>query len=421
MSPVWAFALRRREFSVKLQITLNFILDHAPKFAFYSPGAVGLGHIRRNMLIANKISREYSDSPILLISESKVATMFPFPRNVDCVSLPSIRKDYKKGYSPRNLPISIKTLFQLRKSLISDILLSYAPDVFIVDYLPCGLNNELLDGLSILKYHHPACKIILGLRDVIDSPEKTIEHMVKNNYSDILNSYYSEIWVYGDKRVYDTVFSYKLDSLTAIPKYSLGYLDPSDGISDVADFAYSLEHKIISQSAASGKDLILCLVGGGQDGLRIGLSFLDTKLHDDSLGLLIAGPFMDKSELSILAAKANEKSQIFILLKFSSETIRLMRYATRVISMAGYNAICEILTLQKPALLLPRSEGSKEQQIRSLIMERFELADVMNIDALTPDKLSRWLIKDFEAPLLYFNMNGLDMVLARIRDLLGFN
>ena len=43
----------------------------------------------------------------------------------------------------------------------------------------------------------------------------------------------------------------------------------------------------------------------------------------------------------------------------------LMEKSMAVVAMGGYNTFCEILTLDKPALIVPRSKPRQEQLIRA--------------------------------------------------------
>jgi predicted glycosyltransferase len=48
-----------------------------------------------------------------------------------------------------------------------------------------------------------------------------------------------------------------------------------------------------------------------------------------------------------------------------------------VIAMGGYNTFCEILSFDKPALIVPRSQPRLEQTIRAMNAQRLGLASVL--------------------------------------------
>mgnify|MGYP000216842749 CR=1 FL=1 len=68
------------------------------RIALYSPGMVGLGHIRRNLLIAETITRTMSKAATLVIGEARQAGNFTIAANVDTLTLP------KLGHGGRSNP-----------------------------------------------------------------------------------------------------------------------------------------------------------------------------------------------------------------------------------------------------------------------------------------------------------------------------
>jgi predicted glycosyltransferase len=53
---------------------------------------MGLGHLRRNTLIGQKLLEAAPGSSILLIADSPVAPFFRLPAGMDFIKLPTIRK-----------------------------------------------------------------------------------------------------------------------------------------------------------------------------------------------------------------------------------------------------------------------------------------------------------------------------------------
>lgn len=53
------------------------------------------------------------------------------------------------------------------------------------------------------------------------------------------------------------------------------------------------------------------------------------------------------------------------MIEFSAEPTHLLRRADRVIGMGGYNTVCEIVAMEKSALIVPRTRPRTEQLIRA--------------------------------------------------------
>jgi predicted glycosyltransferase len=79
------------------------------------------------------------------------------------------------------------------------------------------------------------------------------------------------------------------------------------------------------------------------------------------------------------------------VLDFMPEPGILMRRADYVIGMGGYNTVCEILSFNKPALIVPRVEPRQEQVVRAERLRDMGLIDMLHPNRVTPAALSEWL------------------------------
>jgi predicted glycosyltransferase len=79
-----------------------------------------------------------------------------------------------------------------------------------VDKAPLGLKREIMPTLKMLKRSKRPCRTILGLRDIMDDADSTINEWQTKLVYDVLDQYYSEIWVYGLKELYDPVLEYQI-------------------------------------------------------------------------------------------------------------------------------------------------------------------------------------------------------------------
>ena len=61
--------------------------------------------------------------------------------------------------------------------------------------------------------------------------------------------------------------------------------------------------------------------------------------------------------------------------------------ADAVVSMGGYNTVCDIISGAKPAVIVPRIKPSQEQLIRSQRMQDLGLLNSILPENLTPQAL----------------------------------
>lgn len=59
--------------------------------------------------------------------------------------------------------------------------------------------------------------------------------------------------------------------------------------------------------------------------------------------------------------------------------------------MGGYNSVCEVLSLGRPALIVPRVRPRAEQVIRAERLAAQGLIGMLHPDELSPGALGRWL------------------------------
>jgi predicted glycosyltransferase len=264
----------------------------------------------------------------------------------------------------------------------------FAPDMLIVDKVPRGVLRELDPMLRSLRAaRHTRC--VLGLRDVLDDPAAVRAEWLDEANEQAIDEFYDAVWVYGDPKVYDVVEEYGFAHTTAEKLQYTGYLDPQirqqpDGASWSCDAA---------PNARAGRRLAICLVGGGEDGARVAGAFARSRLPSDMDGVIIAGPFMPP-ELYRSLCRTVALNPPLRVVRFMDEPEHLVRRADRVVAMAGYNTVCEVLCLGKPALVVPRVRPRREQWIRAIRLRTLGLLDVMHPDELRPGPLSDWLARE---------------------------
>ena len=382
-----------------------------PRVALYSHDTMGLGHMRRNMLIAHAVAAEPLGAAVLLIAGARRAAAFSLPSGTDCLTLPALRKEPDARYRPRRLRIELEELIAVRSAAIRAAISSFDPDLLIVDNVPRGAVRELDATLAELR-SNGRTRCVLGLRDVLDDPAAVRRDWTRAKNEDAIREFYDAVWVYGDPRVYDLVEEYRFPSELADKSTYTGYLDQAERLA----FSGAETQRGPTLDLPEGR-LVVCLVGGGQDGAALARAFVATDLPADVNALIITGPFMDAALQRELLRACAVRPRIRVI-DFVAEPMALVERADRVVSMGGYNTTYETLALGKRALIVPRVTPRTEQWIRATRLQRLGLVDVLHPSAVTPAALREWLASNGPAPPLVrerIDFNGL----ARIRELAG--
>jgi predicted glycosyltransferase len=106
---------------------------------------------------------------------------------------------------------------------------------------------------------------------------------------------------------------------------------------------------------------------------------------------------------------------------FTDDMVACMDAADLVICMGGYNTVCELLTLGKRAIVVPRVMPVQEQWIRAERMAELGLLRAIHPDAVSPELLMTALAEelakgDSDSGYRYpINLNGL----SGVRDALA--
>lgn len=359
------------------------------RVALYSHDTQGLGHIRRNIVIASSIVAASPNTDILLLTGNPEATQLPLPPNTDIITLPTIAKDAAGHYRSRVLNSPLARIVDMRSRVLRAAIMAFAPDLLIVDKVPLGLQKELLPTLRSLRASGADTQIVLGLREILDDPVTTVREWESMRSSQAIAEFYDAVWVYGDQAVYDPVVEYGLPAAVADKISYTGYL------SHGRDAGISCRK---TQTAPPpDQPYVLCLVGGGQDGFALADSFVSATMPDGHLGIVLTGPFMSEPERSQLRTKAAGAGNIQVL-DFVSNAEAFTAGARAIISMAGYNSVCELLALDAATLLVPRTTPRLEQLIRASRLAELGLTDMLLPGDLSAGRIGRWLSKALRTP-----------------------
>lgn len=370
----------------------------------YSHDTYGLGHIRRTMAIARNLVRPGVN--ILIVTGSPIVGRYTMPKGVDFVRMPGMIKKTNTIYVPHSIKVDPKIAIAIRKNIISSTAKAFKPDLFIVDKVPSGLKGEVLPTLKWIKKHLPCTRVVLGLRDILDDAESTRADWAKKKFPEILRDLYSEIWVYGEKELYDPIEEYAFPDDIAAKTVFTGYIP----------------RKVPKVRKVKRKHKqVVVTIGGGGDGYSVldnYLKMLESNGVVDFKTLMITGPFLDPERLDELADRARAlKVQIK---PFVKNLEKRMANSDLIVTMGGYNTLCEILSLKKPALVIPRDTPRLEQLLRAQVFQGRGLCDYIKWDDVSPEILREKVIGLLDdssqcvADLEEFSMTGLDVMCDRL-------
>jgi len=346
----------------------------------YSHDTYGLGHIRRSMAIAASLLEPRVN--ILILTGSPIAGRFSFPEQIDFVRIPGMIKRTNEEYLPLSIKINARHALDIRKNIITATVKTFQPQLFIVDKEPLGLKREVLPALQWLRRSRPSTRTVLGLRDIMDDADTTRREWTEKGAYAALDELYSEIWVYGNRDLYDPVREYGIPAPASAKVRFTGYIprkvpSPEGVLSARKD-----------NGLQEGDKLVVVTTGGGGDGYEVMdayLRMLEAGPPPAFKSILITGPFMPKRDRKNLNKRCRKLG--VRMHHFYRQMEKIFAAADLVICMGGYNTLCEILSQGTPSLVVPRDTPRREQLIRAETFRRQQLIDYIPWDDLTPELL----------------------------------
>jgi predicted glycosyltransferase len=340
----------------------------------YSHDTFGLGHLRRCRTIAHALVEKYKGLSVLILSGSPIIGSFDFRARVDFVRIPGVIKLYNGEYTSLGLHIDLSQTMAIRSSIIQHTAEMFAPDLFIVDKEPLGLRGELQETLSIMKAR--GTTLVLGLRDVMDEPTLLRREWKSKNLLPVLEDIYDEIWVYGPDQFWDPLAEMDVPSSVREKMIYTGYLRRTVPQATKLPPAVDIE-----------QPYLLVTTGGGGDGDQMIDWVLRAYETNAELmrAVLVLGPFMRPELQSKVHERAATLDAVDVI-TFDSHLELMMEKATGVVAMGGYNTFCEILSLDKPALIMPRVAPRMEQLVRAQraselgVARMFETSDTSRLE-----------------------------------------
>ena len=362
-----------------------------PRVMLYSHDALGLGHARRNLLLAKTILQSHPHADILMVTGALESIRLAEQLGIECVVLPALRKDAQGQYAPRRLHATVFDVIDMRAKIIGGAVDAFAPDILVVDKQPRGILRELQPTLELLRTIG-GTHTVLGLRDILDAPDTVRQEWIREGYDEAIAAYYDEVWVYGDPYVYDQEKAYRLPPQVARKILYTGYLDQRERLR-----GRTLTIEGLMPGGLPPGKMVLCMVGGGEDGMHIAEAFSRTAFPQGTYGLLVTGPYMPEAHRNHFRACADQRDDFFTI-EFVDEPTLLVQHASHIVCMGGYSTMCEVVSFGKRALVVPRVQPRKEQWMRAQRFYELGLVDVLHPRALTPEALSAWLQDERRSP-----------------------
>ena len=352
--------------------------NRPPRMLIYSHNSFGLGHLRRCRAIAQSLVAYRDDLSILMIAGSPIVGAFSFSPNVDFIRVPGVVKLANESYQPHSPGISIEDLMAIRSAIILETARVFEPDIFLVDKEPLGLRGEVEATLHFLKEKESSwCSAFAtSWTTRRGSPRNgTASARCRRSKTSTITSGST---AFRRSAIRSTGIAVS-DAVRQKTRFT-GYLRRGKTPSGF----YPAPHEI-------EEPFYLVTTGGGGDGAMLVDWVLRAYEFDPTLDMpakIVLGPFMGTSQQTGFMERVARLKHIEAI-TFEANMEALMQRALAVVAMGGYNTFCEILSLDKRALILPRTAPRAEQFIRATRAEPSSGSSRCSCPT-TPPTRARW-------------------------------
>lgn len=381
----------------------------------YSHDAQGLGHLRRNLALAHHLAQllpglASTEVTGLVVTGLAPDEGFEVPEGFDWLVLPGVMKAAGE-YRPRRLRSTRTQLGALRSSLLEAALVSFAPDLLIIDRHPYGVRQELREPLRRLRLKHPSTRVVLGLREVLDTPGTLEREWASLGSAQQLRELIDQVWVYGDPKVHNVLETGEAPEALSDRIRFTGYL--ANGRREV-----EAAQPAAAKDAPAPEPFVLTTAGGGSDALPLLMAAAAMEPPAGHHHMVVCGPQLSEEEFARVGATAGPRTTVRRTWPGMS---RHINDAAAVIAMGGYNTVCEILSSSTPALVVPRERPRLEQLIRASALKDCAAVDLLRSHELDAQALGRWAADavNHRADRTHIDLDGLSTVPALAHELLA--
>ncbi len=332
----------------------------------YVQHLLGIGHLRRSLLIAEALVRE--GIRVTLISGGEPLSSLAYKLAENVIQLPPIRAldaGFRVLVDETGRPID-DALRTVRRSALLAAFADERPDALLIEAFPFGrraFRFELDALIEAARARRPRPLLLCSLRDIVVLPSDPrrpgeIVDRVRNDFDFVL--------VHGDPAFIPLEDSFPRGSEIGDKLIYTGYVAEADEAGDAA-----------ASDETAGTDEVVVSVGGGAVGGALLRTAIETRRQGCLANLrwrLLAGPNLPEPEFAALAAALPET---VVFERYRPDFPQILRRCRVSVSQAGYNTVLDILAARAAAVVVPFASGRETEQ--SLRAERLAGRGVLEL------------------------------------------
>jgi predicted glycosyltransferase len=205
-----------------------------------------------------------------------------------------------------------------------------------------------------------------------------------------IRKFYDEVFIYGCKGIFDAALHYRINAELPERVRYCGYVcsgAPLKSREQVREYLRLQRQK-----------LVVITAGGGHDGYSLMQSCMEAfRLVGRPTpfeAVFITGPLMEPAQREQLRAQGRGL-RVRVITQVEDPP-SLINAADLVVSMGGYNSLCEVVSLRRKALVVPRLGPRAEQRMRARLFQEKGLIDALDPREVSARRLAERVMVDLE-------------------------
>ncbi len=380
-----------------------------PSLLLYCQHSLGMGHLMRSVALTRSLAQRFR---VTFVSGGRLPRHVRLDRDVRVVPLPPVGMDPSGGLVSHDRRRSLDRALAARRRILLETFHTVAPDVVLIELFPFGrrkFRDELEPMLQEVRATSRRRRAIVccSVRDILVGREDQREHDQRT--ASLLAKYFDAVLVHSDP-----AFARLEESLThgvrmPVPFYYTGFVHDGRAI----------------RPAAAGRSRIVVSAGGGAAGEELFRTVLDAHARPEAVNCppltIVAGPFLPAPAWAALESIVNRRPRVVLRRTVPSLPAMLVN-AAGSISQCGYNTAMDLIATGVPALVVPFTTDTENEQIkRARRLESLGAVRLVLPEDATPRRVAREMsaLRDFHPRPASLDLDGAERsarMLASLRE-----
>lgn len=325
-------------------------MPERPTLLLYCQHSLGIGHLTRSFALAAALLTEFR---VVILNGGPIPPGVPVPRGVEKIDLPPLGMDDGHTVVSRAAgEESVQDIQRRRREMILAAQHVLRPALVLVELYPFGRKKFAHEIVPLLRAaRRDRARIVCSLRDILVTARPD-QQRFDDRARWLADRYFDAVLVHADPQLARLEDTFRPARPLQVPVHYTGFVTP--------------ERDRTARPPARAAH-VLVSAGGGSVGAPLFEAALAAHARLWARRRLpmriVAGPFLPEPDWKRLLQAAAERDGLTVVRQVPDLAAEMQRAAASL-SQCGYNSALDIIAAQVPALVLPYTTKTEDEQAR---------------------------------------------------------